>query len=64
MDVSERVIMITTMLGTSESTDPKPRRKTDEYDSVKLKCSIKTQAIDEHQERMRVKREEKELWEY
>ena len=51
-------------LGTSESTEPKPRRKTDEYDNVKLKCSIKTQAIDEHPSRMRFKREEKELWEY
>ena len=56
--------MSTPMLGTSESTEPKPRRKTDEYDGIKLKCSIKTQAIAEHQERMRVKREEKELWEY
>jgi len=56
--------MNTTMLGNAESTDPRPRRKTDEYDSIKLKCSIKTQEIAEHQERMRVKREEKELWEY
>ena len=52
------------IIGKAESTDPKPRRKTDEYENVKVRCPIKANAIAEHQERMRIKREEKMIWEF
>ncbi len=46
--------MSTTMLGTSESTDPKPRRKTNETSKPDRDKTLKRWAVEDHQEAKRL----------